>query len=132
MPWTYSTAEPAPPRLLLGCHVLQHLVGTYLLAGITLRDASGAVERRVQFHGRVSEVAEGVVVLRHANGELILPAEPRAYLPADPGPYRLASGEVVHDPDYLSTWSVAAEGPITASPPASAAADAHHIRSHPG
>jgi hypothetical protein len=96
-------------------------VGAHLLAGITIRDESGAIVRRQQFHGRVTEVTEGVVVLRHADGELLLPAEPEAYTPARPGPYRLASGEIVNDPDYLSTWSVSpedAQGPADRADPA--------------
>ena len=36
-----------------------------------------------------------------------LPPESDAYSPADPGEYRLhSSGEVVSDPDYLTTWTV--------------------------
>jgi len=37
----------------------------------------------------------------------MLPPEPEAYEPAPPGEYRLRStGEVVVDPDYLTTWTV--------------------------
>jgi hypothetical protein len=82
-------------------------VGTRVLAGITVRGEDGAIRSREQFHGTVTEVADGVVVVRHADGELLLPAEPDGYQPAKPGRYTLPSGEAVVDPDYLSTWSVA-------------------------
>jgi hypothetical protein len=85
---------------------LQFLVGTRLLVGITTRDDGGAIVSRQQFHGTVTEVADGVVVLRHGEGDVLLPAEPQAYSPAPRGRYRLRTGEVVVDPDYLSTWSV--------------------------
>jgi hypothetical protein len=71
-----------------------------------VHDEHGAVLTREQFHGTVTEVVDGVVVVRHADGELLLPAEPDAYRPARTGRYTLPSGEVVVDPDYLSTWSV--------------------------
>jgi len=75
--------------------------------GITLRNEAGEIASLEQYHGTVTEVADGVVVLAHADGELLLPAEPTAYSPAPRGRYRLRSGEVVVDPDHLATWSVA-------------------------
>jgi hypothetical protein len=103
---SFVTGGPPPRRLLLGAERLQHLLGTHLLAGITLRDADGGIVSLEQFHGTVTEVAHGVVVLAHTDGEVLLPAEPTAYSPARRGRYRLPSGEVVVDPDYLCTWSV--------------------------
>lgn len=110
-PRRYDDGGAPARRLLRGSDRLQHLVGAYLLAGVTLRDEQGAIVKRQQFHGRVTEVADGVVVLHHADGDLVLPSDPEAYTPAVPGPYRLASGEVVTDPDYLSTWSVTPNDP---------------------
>jgi len=97
--------------LLRGAEALQGLVGRRLLVGITVRDRAGTILERRQFHGEVTDVADGVVVLRHEDGtttgrEVLLPADPRAYTEARPGTYRLASGVVVTDPDYLSTWDV--------------------------
>jgi hypothetical protein len=106
-PRSFVTGGPPPRRLLRGTEQLQHLVGSHLLVGVTVRDEEGAIVSRQQFHGNVTEVADGVVVLRHADGELLLPAAPEAYEPARPGRYHLGSSEVVVDPDYLSTWSVA-------------------------
>lgn len=74
-----------------------------------MHDESGDLLSREQFHGTVTDVADGVVVLAHPDGELLLPAEPDAYRAARPGEYRLASGEVVVDPGYLSVWSVGPE-----------------------
>ena len=96
-----------PRRLLRGAEQLQLLVGRRLLAGITLRDADGTLVERRQFHGTVTDVADGVVILRADDGsEVLLPADPHAYEPARPGTYRLPSGDVVTDPDYLSTWDI--------------------------
>lgn len=92
--------------MLRGAERLRHLVGTHLLVGITVQDAAGGIVSRQQFHGTVTDVVDGVVVLAHAEGELLLPAEPDAYSAARPGRYRLPSGEVVVDPDHLATWVV--------------------------
>jgi hypothetical protein len=86
------------------------LVGRRLLAGVTIRDTDGRIVERRQFHGSVTDVADGVVVLRQDDGtEALLPADPNAYEPARPGTYRLPSGVVVVDPDYLTTWEIVAE-----------------------
>jgi hypothetical protein len=95
-----------PRRLLRGTVQLQYLIGRQLLVGITIRDEHGTIVGRRQFHGRVSEVTDGVVVVAHDGGETLLPADPDGYRPAEPGTYRLATGEVVVDPDYLTTWDV--------------------------
>ena len=95
-----------PRRLLRGTALLQYLIGRHLLVGITIRDGQGTIVGRRQFHGPVTEVTDGVVVVAHDDGETLLPADPDGYRPAEPGMYRLASGEVVIDPDYLTTWDV--------------------------
>jgi hypothetical protein len=106
---TAGRSDP-PRRLLRGSEQLQQLLGRHLLAGVTIRDAEGRILQRRQFHGPVTAVADGVVVLRQADGtEAVLPADPAAYEPARPGTYRLASGDVVVDPDFLSTWDVVAD-----------------------
>lgn len=66
--------------------------------------------RREQFCGRVTEVADGVVVVDRGAGEqAVLPADPAAYEPASPGRYVLAgSGETVVDPDFVTVWDVQA------------------------
>jgi hypothetical protein len=99
-----------PRRLLRGTEQLQVLVGRHLLAGVTIRDPQGRILERRQFSGPVTDVADGVVVLRQDDGtEALLPADPSAYEPARPGTYTLQSGAVVVDPDYLTTWEIVAE-----------------------
>jgi hypothetical protein len=85
---------------------LQHLVGRYLLVGITIRDAGGTVLNRRQFHGQVTEVTDGVVVVADDDGETLLPADPQGYQQAEPGTYLLACGDEVVDPDFLTAWDV--------------------------
>jgi hypothetical protein len=106
-----TTGRGLPPRRLLrGGEQLQPLIGRHLLAGVTIRDDDGRILERRQFHGVVADVAEGVVVLRQEDGtEVMLPADPSAYEPARPGTYRLPSGVVVVDPDYLTTWEIVAD-----------------------
>lgn len=62
-----------------------------------------------QFCGRVLEVADGVVVVERRDAEpALLPADADAYEPAAAGRYRLrGSGEVVRDPDFVTTWRIA-------------------------
>ena len=63
-----------------------------------------------QFCGRVLDVADGVVVVERPGEEepAVLPADVEAYRPAEPGRYTLAdTGEIVIDPDFLSTWRLA-------------------------
>ncbi|WP_285596070.1 hypothetical protein [Kineosporia sp. NBRC 101731] len=101
----------APRRLMRGGEQLSVMVGHRLLVGITFLDESGNVTNARQFCGRVLEVADGVVTVEH-------PGEPEpAVLPADIGAYRKAStgrytlrdtGEIIVDPDFISTWQVAA------------------------
>lgn len=86
------------------------MIGRRLLVGITLRDGAGTLLERRQFHGTVIDVAEGVVVLEHGpdGARVLLPADPDAYELARAGTYRLPSGEVLVDPDYLGVWEVVA------------------------
>ena len=96
-------------RLLRGSERLQHLVGTRLLVGVTIRSPDGTLLRQEQFCGRVLRVADGVVVVErpYAPGDpAVLPADYPAYEEAAPGRYMLANGEIVIDPDYLTTWDV--------------------------
>ncbi len=101
--------------MLRGTERLRHLVGTRLLVGVSVRAPDGAVVHREQFCGRVLEVRDGVVVVErpHAPGDpALLPADYAAYDEAAPGSYVLAgTGEIVVDPDYVTTWDVLADGP---------------------
>ncbi|GAB6900928.1 hypothetical protein [Kineosporia succinea] len=101
----------APRRLMRGGEQLSVMVGHRLLVGITFLDESGNITNAQQFCGRVLEVADGVVVVERP-GEpepAVLPADVAAYRKAQTGRYTLRdTGEIVVDPDFLSTWQVAA------------------------
>ncbi len=101
----------APRRLMRGGEQLSVMVGRRLLVGITFFDEIGNVTNAQQFCGRVLEVADGVVVVERP-GEpepAVLPADVAAYRKAQTGRYTLRdTGEIVIDPDFVSTWQVAA------------------------
>jgi hypothetical protein len=87
------------------------LIGCRLLVGITYLDADGQITGTQQFCGKVIEVADGVVVVERAGEDepAVLPADAAAYTRAAAGTYKLAgTGEIVVDPDFVSTWRVAA------------------------
>ena len=73
-----------------------------------------------QFCGQVLEVGDGVVVVDRPGGEpALLPADADAYEPAAAGEYRLKrTGEVVRDPDFVTTWQVAVRPGTPAPEPA--------------
>ena len=105
-----DTGRSLPPRRLLrGAERLAGLVGRRLLVGVTFVDEGGEVLGRDQFCGVVLEVADGVVVVERPGTPepALIPADEEAFRPAPPGRYTLAgTGEVVVDPDILSTWTV--------------------------
>lgn len=85
------------------------LLGAHVLVGITRVDRAGKVLEKTQFHGHVvwASAREGVIVVNSAGEELKLPPDWRAFEIADPGEYRVRStGEVIVDPDYLTTWTI--------------------------
>jgi len=88
---------------------LDELIGRRLLVGITYVDAEGEVVDQLQFAGIVREVDPLVSIERGDDDPFTLPPEPEAYERGQPGEYRLrATGEVVVDPDYVTTWTVRA------------------------
>src|SRR5262245_24869125 len=86
------------------------MVGKRVLIGITHLKSDGTVEKMRQLHGTIfsADAKQGIGVKLAGEGrEIWLPAELQAFKAADPGEYRLRStGEVVVDPDYLTTWTV--------------------------
>jgi hypothetical protein len=92
---------------------LADMVGKRLLAGITYLDDAGEVVDRLQFAGTVLAVEPLVAIDRAGDDEpFTLPPDPDAYDPAGPGECRLhTTGEVVVDPDFLTTWTVQAPSP---------------------
>ena len=85
------------------------LIGKILLVGITLMDDEEQLIGQVQVYGAITHVdGSGIIIKRNGSGtEFYLPPDFSNILPADEGEYRLRStGEVVVDPDYLSSWTV--------------------------
>ena len=85
------------------------LLGTDVLAGVTLLDHAGQVAERTQFHGRIvkASVEDGVTVIDQDGDEHWLPLDREAYEPAEPGEYELRStGQKVTDPTWLTKWIV--------------------------
>lgn len=82
------------------------LIGKVLLVGITYNDKDGNVKERKQFWGTVTEADKRKILIEHKNGEIFsLPPDLSAIKPAPEGEYKLHStGEVVVNPDFLSTW----------------------------
>ena len=88
---------------------LREMIGRRLLVGITYVDADEEVVDQVEYAGIVREVEPLVSIDQGADEPSTLPPEPAAFERAEPGEYRLRStGEVVVDPDYISTWTVKA------------------------
>ncbi len=87
---------------------LREMLGKRLLTGVSYLDAGGDVTEQVEFVGRVLSVDPLVAIDRGDGCEpFTLPPEPEAFDAAAPGEYRLrSSGEVVEDPDFLTTWTV--------------------------
>lgn len=91
---------------------LKELLGKTLLVGITDYDADGNAIAQTQFLGRAIGINAGGIQLELADGSVYwLPPDTRSTRPAPPGSYRLRStGEIVENPDYLSTWNRTREG----------------------
>lgn len=86
------------------------LIGKHLLVGVTYRDRNEEVTGVEQFHGEIVRASreEGIILRSGGSGEeRMVPPDLSSLEPAPPGRYRLkGSGEVVVDPDFLSTWTV--------------------------
>ncbi len=84
------------------------LIGKIVLVGFTYYRKNGEFAERKQFFGKVFEVLESTVWIRKNNGEeFSIPNDKNAIEIAPEGEYRLkTTGEVVVNPDYLSTWNV--------------------------
>ena len=86
------------------------IIGKHLLVGVTHRNHSDEVTGLEQFHGEIIRASreEGIILrLSGSDKERWVPPDLSRLEPAAPGNYRLKdSGEVVVDPDLLSTWTV--------------------------
>jgi hypothetical protein len=85
-------------------------IGKRLLIGITFVDADDVVLEQFQTHGIITSINDrDGVTIEQANGAGIfyLPPDVENLHEAAAGEYKLrATGEIVVDPDYLTTWTV--------------------------
>lgn len=86
------------------------IIGKHLLVGVTHRNHNDEVTSLEQFHGEIIRASqeEGIIIrLSGSDKERWVPPDLSRLESATPGNYRLKdSGEVVVDPDLLSTWTV--------------------------
>lgn len=88
------------------------LIGKRVLVGITDLARDGSILGERQFYGdAIRADRQAGIALRlggaRAGEEIMLPPDTRAFHPAAPGEYRLRdTGEVVRNPDFLTTWSI--------------------------
>ena len=87
---------------------LNEMIGGRILVGVTYLNDDGGVHQQVQFVGRVTAVEPLVSIEREGVESFTLPPpEPKAYDRAAPGDYTLrGTGEVVNNPDYVTSWTV--------------------------
>lgn len=91
------------------------VVGSHVLVGLTYVTTEGQVDRQEQLHGFVSRVdAQGVrIQVWGTDQEFNLPPSFRGWQLAARSEYRLRStGEVVMDPDFITTWEIIIGGAI--------------------
>jgi hypothetical protein len=104
--------ENLPPHTIFDDALANDLVGKSLLVGITHTDSEGNMLRRSQVFGLVviANRAKGICIRdTQTSEEKWLPPDTRGIKPAPAGEYRnRATGEVVNDPDYLGSWTIAA------------------------
>jgi len=93
----------------------QKMVGKTILVGVTYYDHTGKETTQQQWHGTITEASQtkGIVVaLKNDTNSCVLPPDLNGIRPAKPGEYRLRStGEVIVDPDYLTTWRMTEPDP---------------------
>ena len=84
------------------------LVGKTILIGLTYYSADHEFIEQKQHWGTVMESNETQILVKLKDGEIFwLPPDLSSTKVAPPGEYRLRStGEIVVDPDYLTTWNV--------------------------
>ncbi len=92
----------------------ESLLGKTVLVGLTFVNEQDEALEQTQYHGFIESADErdGFAVRRADTGEVEwLPPDLRAFETAARGEYRLRStGEVVVDPDLLSTWTIERSG----------------------
>ena len=86
----------------------ENLIGKIILVGMTFYDKNDKFVEQKQNWGEIVAVNENTVFIKQKDGEeFSIPNDPSAIESANPGEYKLRStGEVVENPDFLSTWNV--------------------------
>jgi hypothetical protein len=85
------------------------IIGKRLLVGLTFLRYDGELIEQKQLHGIVEQITKqaGIVIKLPDGSTFRLPPDLRGIQEAPPGTYRLrATGEEVHDPDFLYTWTI--------------------------
>lgn len=90
---------------------LESIVGKVMLVGYTRCLPDGSVLDRFQRWGKVISADGRCIALEATDGQIFtLPPDLRSVQEAPPGTYRLHStGEVIENPDLLSTWILEVE-----------------------
>ena len=88
--------------------VFEQIIDKVILIGLTYYTADRVLIERKQCWGTVVEANEKGIAVRLNNGEIFsLPPNLSSTQKAPPGEYRLrTTGELIVDPDYLSTWNI--------------------------
>jgi hypothetical protein len=85
-------------------------IGKHLLVGVTHRNHAEEITGIEQFHGEIIRASHSVGIILRLSGsteERWVPPDLSRLETAAPGNYRLkVTGEVVVNPDLLSTWTV--------------------------
>jgi hypothetical protein len=88
----------------------QSYIGKHILIGLTYHDHEDNFIEQKQLHGvivRVDEVQGIVVKLHNSEEEYKLPPDLRSFKEAPKGKFKLHStGEIIINPDLLTTWIV--------------------------
>ena len=84
------------------------LIGKTILIGLTYYTADNEFIEQKQYCGTVIESNKNRILVKLNDGKILgLPPDLSSTKIAPPGEYRLRStGEVVVDPDYLTTWNI--------------------------
>jgi hypothetical protein len=93
------------------------LIGKVILVGVTYMDKQDNVLGRKQWWGIVEGASSAMgirVALKNSSDPCVLPPDLDAIRRAVPGEYRLKeSGEIIKDPDFLTTWTCVKGGAET-------------------
>jgi hypothetical protein len=104
-----AASEPAGDHPDFATDLADVILGSHVLIGLTFLNAHGEVDHQEQLHGFVTHIDASAVEVQLWGSEetYTLPPDLRNYEPAAPGEYRLrATGEVVVDPDFISSWTI--------------------------